>query len=70
MWIVHHDCNTDGSPTAAILHLDTLVHTAHLIGIYGDKFLPKDHSPDQSLDIFWSYYVNKYIDHHGYEITF
>ena len=64
MWIVHHDHNAAGSPTAD-LHLNTLVHTAHLIGIYGDKFLPKDLSPDQSLNIFWSYYVNKYIDHHG-----
>ena len=70
MWIVHHDCNTAGSPTADVLHLDTLVHTAHLIGIYWDKPLPKDLSSDQSLNIFWSYYVNKYIDHHGYEIAF
>ena len=42
----------------------------YIIGVYGDNFLLKDLSPDQSLNIFWSYYVNKYIDHHGYEITF
>ena len=70
MWIVHHDHNTDGSPTADILHLNTLVCAAHLIGVYGDNFLLKDLSPDPSLNIVQSYYVNKYIDHHGCEIAF
>ena len=70
MWIAHHDCNADGSPTATILHLNTLVCAAHLISVYGKKSLLKDLAPDQSLDIFQSYYVNKYIDHHSYETAF
>ena len=55
---------------ASVLHLDTIVRAVHLIGVYGANFLPKGLSPTQSLDIFRSYYVNKYIDHHSFETVF
>jgi len=70
MWIVRPELHPDGSCKAAVLHIDTIVHAAHLIGVYGKDFLPKHLSPAQSLDIFQAYYVNKYIDHHSFEITF
>ncbi|OAX33135.1 hypothetical protein K503DRAFT_700903 [Rhizopogon vinicolor AM-OR11-026] len=70
MWIVRPEFNTDGSHKAAVIHLDTIVRAAHLIAVYGRDFLPKHLSPTQSLDIFQAYYVNKYIDHHGFEIAF
>ena len=70
MWRVRQDHNAEGSPSAAILHLDCLVRAAHLIGVYGKHFIPKGLLPEQSLDLFRSYYVNKFIDHHSYEIAF
>lgn len=70
MWIVEPDFDPDGAHTTCILHLDSVVHTAHLIGVYGEDFLPRDLSLSQSLNIFESYYVNKYIDHHSFEIAF
>jgi hypothetical protein len=70
MWRVREECNADGSPSAAVLHLDSLVRAAHLIGVYGKHFIPKGLSPEQSLDQFKSYYVNKFIDHHSFEIAF
>ena len=70
MWIVKGDKDTGGVPSAAVLHLDTIVHAAHLIGIYGKDFLLSGLTPEQSLNLFCAYYVNKYIDHHGFAIAF
>ena len=70
MWIVERELNADGSRRAAVLHLDTIVRAAHLIGVYGESTLPNDLSPAQSLESFQSYYVNKYIDHHSFETLF
>ena len=64
MWIIKPD------PTLAVVHLDTILHAAHLIGVYGTQLMPKSLSHSQSLDIFRAYYVNRYIDHQGFEITF
>jgi hypothetical protein len=52
MWRVRQDHNADGSPSAAVLHLDSLIHAAHLIGVYGKHFIPKGLSPEHSLDLF------------------
>ena len=70
MWIVEPDFDVDGRPKAAVLHLDTFVRAAHLIGINGKNFLPKGLSFSDSLNIFRAYYVNKFIDHHSFEIAF
>jgi hypothetical protein len=70
MWRVRQDCNADGSPSAAVIHLDSIVRAAHLIAVYGKEFIPKGLSPGQSLDLFRTYYVNKFIDHHSFEIAF
>lgn len=70
MWRVCRDHNADRSPSAAVLHLDSVVCAAHLVSVYGKHFIPKGLVPEQSLDLFRSYYVNKYIDHHSFEIAF
>ncbi|KAF7967364.1 hypothetical protein HWV62_34649 [Athelia sp. TMB] len=62
MWIVEPDHHPDNSPVLAVIHLDTVVRAAHLIGTYGDSFIPKTITCDTSLDSFYSYYVNKFMD--------
>jgi hypothetical protein len=64
MWIVKPD------PNLSVVHLDTILRAAHLIGVYGKQLMPKQLSFSQSLDIFRAYYVNKYIGHHSFEIAF
>lgn len=64
MWIIKPD------PTLSVVHLDTILRAAHLIGVYGTQLMPKNLSHSQSLDIFRAYYVNKYIDHQSFEIAF
>jgi hypothetical protein len=71
LWMVEPDHDTaDGSPHAAVIHLDTVLRSAHLIGVYGSDFLPKDMSSADSLDAFRSYYVNKFIDNHAFQIAY
>ena len=69
MWVVEPDVY-DGKPTVDIIHLDTIVRSAHLIGVYGKNPLPKNIPLCYALDLFNSYYVNKYIDHHAFELAF
>ena len=70
IWLVQPDSNADGSPAMSVIHLDTVVWAMHLIGVYGDGFLPRGISLHNSLDVFGTFYVNKYIDHHAFEIAF
>jgi hypothetical protein len=70
MWTVKPDILEDGSPFASVIHLNTIFRAAHLLPVYGDEFVPTYLSFTQSLDAFNAYYVNKYIDHHAFEIAF
>ena len=69
MWTVHPDY-TRGSRDKSVLHLDSFLRGAHLIPVYNNLRLPLDFKHYYSLDVFEAYYVNKYIDHHAYEIAF
>jgi hypothetical protein len=70
MWVVEPDSHADGSPFTAIIHLESILRAAHLIGVFGQDPIPKDIPLAYSLDVFRAYYVNKYIDHHSFEIAF
>jgi len=70
MWVVEPDSHADGSAFTAIIHLDSILRAAHLIGVFGQDPIPKDIPLAYSLDVFRAYYVNKYIDHHSFEIAF
>lgn len=72
MWVVEPDFN-DGNPHLAIIHLDAILRAAHLIGRCRGPdagFLPRTVSAETALDYFDYFYVNKYVDHHAYEIAF
>ena len=69
MWWVEPDFNIEGESLYAVIHLDTMVCAAHLIGKPNGP-VSSDITHISALEKFDSYYVNKYIDHHAYEITF
>ena len=46
-----------------------MTHTAHLIG-EPDGPLSAAITYISALDMFDSFYINKYVNHHAYEITF
>ncbi|KAJ6613212.1 hypothetical protein B0H10DRAFT_2165391 [Mycena sp. CBHHK59/15] len=70
MWIVMLDSLCDGGPSLAIVHLDCVLRSAHVIGVAGQDFIPiRNFDFSDSLDVFNAFYVHKYADHHAHEIA-
>jgi hypothetical protein len=70
MWMVEPDFDNTGNRAMSIIHLDTILRSAHLMGVAGNAFIPRHLTYHNSLDAFQKFYVNKYIDHHAHEIAF
>ncbi|KAG6808987.1 hypothetical protein H0H92_002077 [Tricholoma furcatifolium] len=72
MWVVEKDLDAHGVPIMSIIHIDTILRGAHLIGRACKDRVPKALalSPSESLDAFNQFYVNKYVDHHAHEIAY
>jgi hypothetical protein len=71
MWVVRPDHYIRSRRRiCTIVHIDSILRAAHLIGASGPSFLPQEISPSDSLHAFKSFYVSKYADHHSYEIAF
>ncbi|KAG1879522.1 hypothetical protein C8R48DRAFT_745047 [Suillus tomentosus] len=69
MWMVTPSFHEDGSRNLAVIHIETVFRAAHLIPIYGSEYIPHSLKFYDSLDTFRSFYVNKYADHHAFEIV-
>lgn len=69
MWVVKPEV-VHGEEEISILHLDTFLRGAHLLPIFGHCQLPIDFHYTYSLDLFPSFYVNKFADHHSHEICY
>ncbi|KAG1731306.1 hypothetical protein EDD22DRAFT_982578 [Suillus occidentalis] len=69
MWIVRPTVHDDGTPNFAIIHIDTIYHAAHLIPVYGPNFIADNIEYFHSYDAFRSFYINKFADHHAFEIV-
>ncbi|KAK7684399.1 hypothetical protein QCA50_012346 [Cerrena zonata] len=70
MWIVEPEFNNAEERVTSVIHIDTIVRSAHLIPVYGDTMISSTFHFSDSLDAFSTYYVNKYADHHAFEIAF
>ena len=69
MWQVEPNFDAEGEALYTVIHLDTMVCAAHLIG-EPDIPLSASITYISALDMFDIFYVNKYVDHHAYEIAF
>ena len=68
MWVVQPEFNDDGvSRPYEVIHVDTIYHSAHLIGFYGEYFVPSTLLASDSLDAFEAFFVNCWIDYHAHE---
>ena len=69
MWVV--ECNLDlhGKQISQIIHIDTVIWCAHLIGVYRANPVGTRLMFSASLYEFHTYYVNKYADHHSFEVA-
>ncbi|EIW76962.1 hypothetical protein CONPUDRAFT_158103 [Coniophora puteana RWD-64-598 SS2] len=69
MYMVRPDVHDDGLRSLAFVPVGSLVRSAHLIPYYGDKPIPRNLKHYQSYDNFSVFYVNRYADHHSFEIA-
>ncbi|KAG1867187.1 hypothetical protein DFJ58DRAFT_654449 [Suillus subalutaceus] len=69
MHIVTPATTDDGTPDISIIHIDCIFRAAHLIPVYRPNFIAHGTNPHDSYNDFDSYYVNKYADHHAFEIA-
>ncbi|KAG1905765.1 uncharacterized protein F5891DRAFT_1125793 [Suillus fuscotomentosus] len=68
MWVVQP--SFDGhSPNILVIHIDAIYYTAHLLPVYGVDFIPHAINFLNTLDKFHTFYVNKFADHHAFEIA-
>ena len=67
---VKPDLDNTGNLAMSIIHLDSMVHGAHLMGIAGTHQIPHHLTFNRSLDAFEAFYVNKYVDHHAHKYAF
>ena len=71
MWKVKPDLNDLRNPTLDIIHLDSILHNAHLMGACeGSTCLPHNFTFNNSLDSFKAFYITMYIDYHAHKIAF
>ena len=69
MWIARPAFNRRRQHDISVINLHTIYHAVHLIPVYGGHQISPEIQPDNSYDAFHAYYVNKYADHHAFEIT-
>ncbi|KIJ12088.1 hypothetical protein PAXINDRAFT_83473 [Paxillus involutus ATCC 200175] len=70
MWMVEPDFEENGDPAFSVIHLDSIMHPAHLIGIYGTDSIPYELGHHDSLSAFAAFYVNKFSDYHAHSLAF
>ncbi|KAF7974379.1 hypothetical protein HWV62_12354 [Athelia sp. TMB] len=70
MWVVEPEMDDEDSHIMSVIHLDSVVRGAHLIPVYGERFLARGTHFTETLDLFPAYFINKFADHHAYEIAF
>ena len=69
MWLVCPQFNQQHQCGISIVHIDTIYHAAHLIPMYGKHLVPSNLQPHHSYNRFQLFYVNKFADHHIFEIA-
>ena len=72
LWVVKPEFrDSDAKPHLAIIHVNTIYRAAHLLPVYRtDSYISRSLTMHDTLDTFQQFYVNKFVDHHTFEITF
>ncbi|KAG2051938.1 hypothetical protein BDR06DRAFT_983321 [Suillus hirtellus] len=70
MDVAHPAFSANCTPHFAVIHIDTIFCTAHLIPVYGTALLSPLIKFHHVLDIFKLFYVNKFANHHAFKITY
>jgi len=68
MWIVKPQNHPDGKSSFGLIPTDAIMWACHLIPVYGTAKVPPYVKFHNSLHLYKSYYLNRFIDHHSFEI--
>jgi hypothetical protein len=68
MWLVEREYNRHKQPLLGVVHIDTIFRAVHLLPYFGREPVQKHFSYTDTLDSFANFYVNKFADHHSFEI--
>ncbi|KAF9778677.1 hypothetical protein BJ322DRAFT_1024970 [Thelephora terrestris] len=68
LWIFEPDYSDGGFIIMSVVHLDSIVRAAHLLPVFKDNTpMPREINFSHTLDVFSTFYLNKYIDYHTFE---
>ena len=70
LWVVEPESTRRGMRHMGVIHLDSIVRGAHLLPRFpSDAPVYREINYANVLDVYMSFYVNKFIDHHAFEIA-
>ncbi|KAI6100074.1 hypothetical protein EDD16DRAFT_1697264 [Pisolithus croceorrhizus] len=69
MWMVKLSFVDDGAKNLSIIHVDSIVRNTHLLPIFRWEQVPPYINLHNSLDIYHSFYVSHFADHHAFELA-
>ena len=66
-WMVEPDIRDGRSPHVAVIHIDCILRTVHLMPITRtSRFVNRSVTIDTSLDTFNLFYINRFVDYHAF----
>ena len=69
LWMVKPDTDDAGDPHLAIIYLDSIFRAVHLLPAHqSSTFVDRTITMHSSLDIYQLFYINKFADHHSFEV--
>ncbi|KZT06391.1 uncharacterized protein LAESUDRAFT_737090 [Laetiporus sulphureus 93-53] len=68
MWIVQPNHTSARKPLLSFIHVSLIIRAAHLIPVFGTARVPNNFTEHHSLDYYRFFYVNKFADHHAFEL--
>ncbi|KAH9014314.1 hypothetical protein EDB84DRAFT_1277736, partial [Lactarius hengduanensis] len=72
MWLVEREYNWDQKLHLAVIHINTIFRAVHLLPYFGQEHTQtkpnQTNTNTDTLDSYANFYVNKYADHHSFEI--
>jgi hypothetical protein len=71
LWVVQPETTRGGGRHMSVIHIDSIIRGAHLLPKFPSVAqVYREINYTNVLDLYKSFYVNKYIDHHAFEIAF
>ncbi|EMD31631.1 hypothetical protein CERSUDRAFT_78076 [Gelatoporia subvermispora B] len=68
MWIVKPDTGPGGRQNLGVVPIRSILRAAHLMPRFGRSAVSREVTAYNSLDAYKRFYVNRYIDHHAFEV--